>query len=358
MGFDRKTFPAWALAGIAATFGAGACGGAIASEPGGPPDGGASPAVVATSQGGNGNTGTSSGSTPQGGNGNTGTSSGSSSTTVSTPQGGNGDAAPPSADVDAFAPDVSAPPEVCAVDALLIDDMTQPATDGPGTSGFWYTYSDRIDPTSCPWAIPTPPPPGSVLPPEGSSFPPSGGPSGGAGMRECSGGGEVLWGAGFGFDFVDQSEACSAGPFAACSASSASGQTDAANLAPSPFDASAHQGVTFWAKSNTSGLAKVNVHFPEKRTSPWGGVCDPCITSGAMACADDYLLSYLVTTTWKQFTVHWKDLATENWSKQNLPKGGMDPSTLYSMRFEFETNSGTRLANFDLVVACIRFVDQ
>jgi hypothetical protein len=178
-------------------------------------------------------------------------------------------------------------------------------------------------------------------------------------MREFNGGGETLWGAGFGFDFVEsEAEACSLGPFAACPGSNASGGTTGTTLVPRPFDASAHKGVSFWAKSNTFSATRVNVHFPEKRTSPWGGVCDPCATTGIAACADDYLFGELFPTTWGQYTVHWTDLATQNWTRQNLPRGGVDPSALYSMHFELETNSGTALPNFDIAIACIRFVDE
>ena len=319
----------WLWASIAMSPGAGACGGAIANGPGQDLDGGASPPSVAP------------------------------------PEDGPNEDATPNPYPDASPAEVS-PPGECGTDALLIDDMMAPMTDGPGTGGFWYTYSNRTLPTTCPTTIPTPAPPGSINPPEGSPFPPTeGDPTGSPGMRECVGGGEITWGAGFGFNLFDGTEACSAGPLASCaqrdadSSSSVVGESGAAvSLAPRPFDASAHKGITFWAKSNASSLVHVNVQFGEKRTSPWGGFCDPCSADGAMACTDDYLIAESFTANWKEFSIHWTDLKTQNWSKQDLPSGGFDPSTLYSVHFQLPTNSGIPLANFDVAVACIRFVDE
>jgi hypothetical protein len=254
----------------------------------------------------------------------------------------------------------------CDNGALLVDDMANQQTDGPGTMGYWYTYSDRTIPISEPPQVQLLSdggmPPGSITPTEGASFPSNvPGPGMIANARQCSGSGEKTWGAGFGFDIIDALPDGGSVPFDQCEGGTTlwDNSPDAGSTGiPQPFDASAHKGVTFWAKSNGTASAKINVQFSEKRTSPWGGMCDPCVTSGMTACSDDYLIGELVPTTWKQFTIHWTDLATQNWTKQNLPKGMFDPKTWYFMHFQFSTNAGTALAAFDLSVACIEFTDN
>ena len=41
----------------------------------------------------------------------------------------------------------------------------------------------------------------------------------------------------------------------------------------------------------------------------------------------------------------------------NLPTGGFDASTFYSLHFQFHT-SKVALAPFDVSVACVQFVDE
>jgi len=257
-------------------------------------------------------------------------------------------------------------------DPSLIDDMGMTQTDGTGTLGSWYTYSDRTNFLSEPPQVQDladgATPVGSIMPVEGASFPSN---ATGPGMittaREVSGGGENNWGAGFGFDFYDDqpdgaptlyNTQCEAGPTVWNYAADA-GSTGI----PKPIDASAHTGVTFWLKSNTSASQKVNIQLSDKDTNPWGGVCDPCVSGGVHtppACSDDYLVSELVPTTWTQYTIRWADktLKTVNWSQQGLKAGAFDASSLYYLHFQFSTNQGVTLPNFDLSVACIQWVDN
>jgi hypothetical protein len=232
--------------------------------------------------------------------------------------------------------------------------------------GYWYTYTDRTNPVSEPPQVQLTAdggtPPGSIMPKEGDSFPANTtGPGTIGAAREVTGGGEKTWGAGFGFDFIDALPDGGPVVFDQCEGGTQlwDNQPDAGSTGiPQPFDASSHKGISFWAKNNLTGTVKVNVQFSEKRTSPWGGVCNACDTSGMDACADDYLIGKLFTTTWTQYTIHWTELATQNWTKAGLPKMGFDPSTLYYMHVQFSTNAGTALANFDVSLACIQFVDN
>ena len=254
----------------------------------------------------------------------------------------------------------------CDTGADLVDDMANQQTDGNGTMGYWYTYSDRTNPVSEPPIVQDLPdgamPPGSITPMEGASFPSNAaGPGLIANAREVSGSGEKTWGAGFGFDLIDALPDGGPVVFDACEGGTTlwDNAPDAGSTGiPQPLDASAHKGITFWAKSNTSASQKINVQFSEKRTNPWGGVCNACLTSGMTACADDYLIGELITTSWKQYTIHWTDLATQNWTGAKLPKGQFDASTWYYLHFQFSTNAGVSLPAFDLSVACIEFIDQ
>jgi hypothetical protein len=254
----------------------------------------------------------------------------------------------------------------CAVNSDLIDDMSGKRIDGPGLSGYWFTYSDQTNPYSEP-PIFLPDAAGTLTPAVGTSFGPNApGPGAIANARECKGGGEAVWGAGYGFDFIDVApDGGNNVPFWACDGGGPSiwlDNPEAGTGVPIPFDASAHKGVSFWAIANSDGLTSVQVKLSEKRTNAWAGVCNACATSTYLPneqCGDDYLYLISVPTTWQQFTIHFDDpeLKTANWSKQALPPGGFDPSTFYSLHFQFHT-SKVALAPFDISIACVQFVDE
>src|SRR6202142_3551143 len=139
-------------------------------------------------------------------------------------------------------PPNSAPPPTSALPAAPTADLSANAN--------WYTFSDRTIPHSAPPVLLSPPPPGSVVPPEGQ--PPALVPfRAGLQAREVTGGGEVLWGVGFGFDFADSVSLANMvlaqggqAPFNECDA----GLTYDLKTQPVPVsvDASAHAGISFW----------------------------------------------------------------------------------------------------------------
>jgi hypothetical protein len=258
---------------------------------------------------------------------------------------------------------------VCQPGPLLIDDMTTLRLDGNGVNGFWTTYSDRMNPYSEPPVLASGPVPGTIRPPEGAFFLPTPGlavPPGLPGGRECSGGGEANWGCGFGFDLIDAiPDGGNVIPFWVCPDAGPayfSDQSDAGTVIPLPFDASPHAGVSFWAISLNGQPQPVEVLFGEKRTSPWGGVCNACATRTYLPdqqCGDDYLELVSIPTSWTEFTIHWNQLKTANFSKQNLPPQGFDPTTWYSMHFQLRASPAKPpLPPFDLAVACVQFVDK
>jgi hypothetical protein len=247
----------------------------------------------------------------------------------------------------------AAPPPV--PDGAIVDDMTSAQ---PNIGSGWVVYSDRTVPNSVPPVFLPGPPPGTVQPPEGTNGPdfPPGAQNGptidGVTMnaRELSGGGEITWGAGYalsmGYTVTD------GGPLAVnqCEAG-AVWTVDAINT---PIDAGAATGLSFYGRS-TTGDTTVSVHFDDKRVSPFGGVCDPCAPR-ANGCYDDYLTTVVFTSTWQRFDVHWRDLATVNWSGQNLPPGGFDPTTFYQVGFQLDVIGSFGLANFDVFVAYLQFL--
>ncbi len=270
----------------------------------------------------------------------------------------------------------------CPQGATLIDDMTGLHTTGMGVpGGYWFTYDDRTNSYSEPpelLMVDGGTLPGSINPAEGAQFPPTTDaklmiPAGLPGARECSGGGNATWGAGFGYDVADTKPdggnhipywACDGGAPGQPSAGGPdifSDAPDAGTGVPTEYDASAHKGVSFWAVSLNGNPIPVQVKFSEHRTNAWGGVCDPCATTlynKNLQCGDDYLIVKEFPTTWQQFTIHWTDLATANWSKTNLPMGGFDAKHWVSMHFQFHANAANPLLPYDVAVACVQFVDN
>jgi hypothetical protein len=227
-----------------------------------------------------------------------------------------------------------------------------------------------------------------MLNPEpGTGAPPSSGanlmlPAGLTAAREVSGGGQSNWGAGIGFDIHSTKPdggnnvpfwACDGGAPGAIAAGGPdvwSDAPDSGNGIPLEYDASSHKGVSFYAVSLNPNPINVQIKFSEHRTNFWGAeappvgtepTCNACATKLSnpnLQCGDDYLIVKQFTTTWTQFTIHWADLATANWSKQGLPTGGFDPAHWVSMHFQFHASAAMPLQQFDVAVACVQFVDN
>jgi hypothetical protein len=231
---------------------------------------------------------------------------------------------------------------------LVIDSMMGQQTE---SGGYWYTYDDRSVPNSEPPILLTTadggPVAGFVIPAEGASFSPmtGGGPMvNGAEVpyRECSGGGEAKWGVGCGMDFVSflpdgrpvGVNMCDSGTIFNTAPPAVDAGLSNVGI-PQPFDLSAYTKVKFWGKSmGTVKSQTVYAQISEKRTSPWGGVCDPCLTNGATACADDFRTSFTFTSTWTEFTIDFSKMTRSNWSKAMLSPDKLDPKTAYYLHFQ------------------------
>ncbi len=250
-----------------------------------------------------------------------------------------------------------------------LDDMSGPAT---STMGYWFTYSDRTCPNT---ALLMADAAGTITPAEGYASDPAVDDSGapltvtlpGVGMpvgyREFSGGGEKTWGVGFGFNFTNTGT----DPFTVCPASTCMGtppMVDASAGFGSPYDASMHKGISFYAKSlmATATLpTKVQVQISDKHTDPGSGspeagatsgICNQCASSGLTECANDFLYSVPITSTWAQYTVLFADIATATWAAA-YTKGQIDLTTLYHVHWQLNSP----VPNFDIQLACISWVD-
>lgn len=275
---------------------------------------------------------------------------------------------------------------------VVLDDMTMPQS---VLQGSWYTYSDRTLPNSEP-PIPQPGKPdlGMIVPAEGASFPPANDGKGPTIMvngvptvmpyREATGGGETSWGCGFGLDIT--SSVPDGGPviFNSCPGYVAdagmnifdnSGTNPNVGI-PIPFNAKAanYTGIAFYGISFGSSLVSVNVQIDDDRTSAWGGICDACVNGGPPTghdcqagadggmdcpCSDSFIYAEpFKPGTWTRFAFHFTDvgLATQNWSKQGLTKGGIDTNAIYNLHFQVSLGSAKTLPNFDIGVAYITWL--
>jgi len=143
-----------------------------------------------------------------------------------------------------------------------------------------------------------------------------------------SGKGFMTWGAGMGTDFAPTSAGMGMG----------TKQT---------YDASAYKGIAFWAKSNTP-TASVRVGFKDKDTAPEGGQCDAMMSSGAMACNDDFGKALSFTNAWQPFTLMFSDLTQAGWGKAFT---AFDPKAVYSVQFQISQG-----VDFDLCIDDLAFV--
>ncbi len=132
----------------------------------------------------------------------------------------------------------------------------------------------------------------------------------------------------------------------------------------SPYDASMHKGISFYAKSlmATATLpTKVQVQISDKHTDPGSGspeagatsgICNQCASSGLTECANDFFQIVDITPTWAQYTVLFSNIATATWAAA-YTKGQIDPTTLYHVHWQLNS----LVPNFDIQLACISWVD-
>lgn len=204
----------------------------------------------------------------------------------------------------------TAPPNV-------IDNMEDPDEGGSileseGRVGAWYTFNDKT-----PEGIQTPPadafePDVLEVPREGSTY-----------AARSTGEGFTKWGAGFGFDLKND------------------------GTSKLPYNATAYQGITFWAMTSEGNTPDVRVTFNDVSTSPEGGVCKPEVKDNC----DDHFGANIVLQpgVWTEHTLMFDTLAQDGWG---APVETFSPDALYAIQF-------TVLAGqkFDIWIDDIAFVE-
>ena len=206
---------------------------------------------------------------------------------------------------------------------VLIDDMEAVGVpvgflDGPGLAGSWFDFDDGTA--------------GGVLTPAvgGSnsamiiSVIPGGRGTAVHAAHITANSGFTNYGAGMGFSL------------------NVSGRT------PHPYDASAYQGFTFWARAlgdASTTIVRFNVLDKNTTLVSGGGVCD------GGACSAYYGFTLTLTNAWQSFTVSYAELERPSYA---LPDGlPFDPSNMMGCQFLVSQSVA-----FDLWVNDIYFVDK
>jgi hypothetical protein len=114
-----------------------------------------------------------------------------------------------------------------------------------------------------------------------------------------------------------------------------------------PYDASKYDGISFWAKID-SGSYGLRVAFPDKDTSPDGGLCQGSVAGNQ--CYDHY--GYRITnltTSWTKYTVYFNSLSQDGWGRSG---GGFDRSTIFELQFQIPKNGtfGVWIDDVSLVI--------
>jgi hypothetical protein len=114
-----------------------------------------------------------------------------------------------------------------------------------------------------------------------------------------------------------------------------------------PYDASKYDGISFWAKID-SGSYGLRVAFPDKDTSPDGGLCQGNVAGNQ--CYDHY--GYRITnltTAWTKYTVYFNSLTNDGWGRSG---GGFDRSTIFEVQFQIPKDNkfGVWIDDVSLVI--------
>lgn len=175
-----------------------------------------------------------------------------------------------------------------------------------GRGGYWYTFVDKSGSTITPTS-------GAL----GGTFSMTKGGRDGSGnaarMYGQIGGGDVVF-AGMGLNFVDPK-----------------GQ----------YDASAYQGISFWAKK-TNGSGNMRLKVPDVNTDPDGGVCSECF--------NDFGADITLTEQWTQYFFPFSRLKQgKGWG--NPLKSSIDATKVYGIQFQVNEKNMV----FDIWVDDIQF---
>ncbi|EDM81864.1 hypothetical protein PPSIR1_05338 [Plesiocystis pacifica SIR-1] len=192
--------------------------------------------------------------------------------------------------------------------ANMIDDLEDcddAIIEQGGRGGSWYSYNDAS---------------GGTQTPSGTQTPASGGVTDSDMCQAMtSGGGFSEWGAGIGFDFVNDGVA-----------------------AKMPYDASEFTGVAFWAKGSVTDL-RVNLLIPDVLPEAEGGTCVPS-SPDAGDCSDAHGVAIALTEEWQQFQIDFDMVTQQGWGQA----AAFDPARLMSMHWYIPQDQDFELALDDI----------
>lgn len=187
------------------------------------------------------------------------------------------------------------------------EDNDHRIIDHDGRGGYMYTFLDEAGSTVEPTA-------GRL----GGTFAQAEGGANGsmyaARFHGTLGGGSVVF-AGYGLNFVDPK---------------------------GPYDASAYEGVSFFARRSADSVGTLRLKVPDASTDPEGGVCSECF--------NDFGADVELTEQWQQYVFPFEQLGQmPGWG---VPRpGSIDASKIYGLQFQV-TSAG---ASFDVWVDDISF---
>ena len=116
----------------------------------------------------------------------------------------------------------------------------------------------------------------------------------------------------------------------------------------SPYNASGYTGISVWAKSDL-GPEVIRVSIPTKDTLPDGGICQPSVASGAIACYDHYGYRITIDSEWKKYTIPFSSLVQDGWGKKDY----FDAKAIYQVLFQIPTG-----ANYAFWIDDLAFLGQ
>ena len=161
-------------------------------------------------------------------------------------------------------------------------------------TGVWYAVNDKTT------GVQTPSPTGQWFPSPQNCH-------GGTGFcAQSVGSGFTAWGSQTGFTFTD------------CGC---------------PYDGSAYNGITFWARSTVA--LRANVMIASLSASAEGGTCVP---SGPLMCDDQYGMAVPQSAVWTQYTMTFGTLQQEAWAPGTYVTAPFDATQLEGMTFTAAAN--------------------
>lgn len=110
-----------------------------------------------------------------------------------------------------------------------------------------------------------------------------------------------------------------------------------------PYDASAYQGISFFARAEAGTDPHLRVKLPDTATDPDGETCKECY--------NDFGVDFAVDEEWTRYVVRWSDLA-QNTGWGDPRPSGLNTAAVYGVQWQMSTPG----SNFDIQIDDVAFV--